>query len=488
MSIIDIFKENKKLLVIFLAVIVIGSFFMIPSLSTHSENFNKKTVNPFLGESATFKETGLPSGTGWKITVDGSSFTSTTDEITARVGTSGTYTVTWSSTGYIGGSESVTFPDSSIVNVAFSPVKYSVSVSESGLPSGTAWTLTFDGTSYSLTNTSYTFHEPNGNYTFSWSSHGYYSGSSYILVEGANTGASIIFTQFIEYYHVTFMESGLPSNHVWDLTFNSNSYTLTNTSMTFHDLKNGTYSYSSSTTNPYYNSPSSGSVTISGSDQSVTQTFTLVTYSVTFTESGLPSNHVWDLTFNSNSYTVTADTYTISDLGNGTYSYSSTTTNPYYIPPSSGSVTISGSDQSVTQTFTLVTYNITFQESGLALGTSWTLTFNGNSYTLTNTSYTFHNLNNGTYSYSSSVPGRSGSSGSVVVDGSDVLQSITFPTLYRIVFVPGGLPEGTAWVLVFNGTTYNLNGVFSIYVTAGTYDYSWSAVGFQGGTGTITEG
>ena len=410
MSIIDIFKENKKLLVIFLAVIMIGSFFMIPSLPTHSGSTDQKVVNPFLGESATFKETGLPSGTGWKITVDGSSFTSTSDEITARVGTSGTYTVTWSSTGYIGGSESVTFPDSSIVNVAFSLVKYSVSVSESGLPSGTAWTLTFDGTSYSLTNTSYTFHEPNGNYTFSWSSHGYYSGSSYILVEGANTGASIIFTQFIEYYHVTFMESGLPSNHVWDLTFNSNSYTLTNTSMTFHDLKNGTYSYSS------------------------------------------------------------------------------TTTNPYYIPPSSGSVTISGSDQSVTQTFTLVTYNVTFQMSGLALGTSWTLTFNGNSYTLTNTSYTFHNLNNGTYSYSSSVPGRSGSSGSVVVDGSDVLQSITFPTLYRIVFVPGGLPEGTAWVLVFNGTTYNLNGVFSIYVTAGTYDYSWSAVGFQGGTGTITEG
>ena len=52
MSIIDIFKENKKLLVIFLAVIMIGSFFMIPSLSTHSENFNKKTVktNPEIWE------------------------------------------------------------------------------------------------------------------------------------------------------------------------------------------------------------------------------------------------------------------------------------------------------------------------------------------------------------------------------------------------------------------------------------------------------
>ena len=485
----DILENKKKLLVIGIAMLMIfGSVFFLPSISHNSGNGNKKLVTDFLGESATFKESGLPSGTGWKITVDGSSFTSTTDEITARVGSSGTYTVTWSSTGYIGGSESVTFPDSSIVNVAFSPVKYSVSVSESGLPSGTAWTLVFNGNSYSLTNTSYTFQEPNGNYTFSWSARGYYSGSSYILVEGANTGASIIFTQFIEYYHVTFDESGLPSNHVWDLTFNGNSYTLTNTSMTFHDLENGTYSYSSTTTNPYYNAPSSSSVTISGSSQTIDQTFTLVTYSVTFDETGLPSNHVWDLTFNGNLYTTTASTYTFNNLNNGTYAYNTSTTNPYYNSPASGSVTISGSSQTIDQVFSLVTYSVTFQESGLALGTSWTLVFNGNSYTLTNSSYTFHDLENGTYSYSSSVPGRTGSSGSVVVDGSDVLQSISFPTLYRIVFAPGGLPSGTSWTLVFNGTTYHLTGVFSIYVEAGTYDYSWSAVGFQGGSGTITEG
>ena len=68
----------------------------------------------------------------------------------------------------------------------------------------------------------------------------------------------------------------------------------------------------------------------------------------------------------------------------------------------SGSVLVKGSSKQVNLSFNLQTYKVTFTESGLPEESAWTLLFNGNSYTLTNTSYTFH-VTNGTYSYSIST-------------------------------------------------------------------------------------
>lgn len=412
MKILDHIIENKKKsLVIFVAIFMVLGMSMV--LMPHAtSNSNLKVASPAVGETATFSEVGLASGTAWAITVDGSTFTGTAgNTITARVGTSGTYTTTWSATGYIGGSESVTYPDSSTISVLFTPVTYNVTISESGLASGTSWTLTFDSTAYTLTNSSYTFHEPNGNYTFSWTASGYYSGSSYVLVAGVNTSAYIIFSEFTQIFHTTVSESGLPTSAPWTLVFNGNTYDLTNTSYTFNNLVNGTYSYSATTSNPYY----------------------------------------------------------------------------YY--PASGSTTINGANTSVSLVFTAITWNVTFSEDSLGAGTTWTLVFNGNSYTLTNTSYTFHDLTNGTYAYSSSVNGNAGSSGNAVISGSDVAITIVFPHYYTVVFVPGGLPSNVPWTLVFNGTTYtSTGGSITLHVVAGTYSYTWSATGYRGGSGTITVG
>ena len=61
-------KIKSKVFTIFLIMLVLTSMvFFLPSISHNSGNGNKKLVTDFLGESATFKESGLPSNTSWKI-------------------------------------------------------------------------------------------------------------------------------------------------------------------------------------------------------------------------------------------------------------------------------------------------------------------------------------------------------------------------------------------------------------------------------------
>ena len=86
----------------------------------------------------------------------------------------------------------------------------------------------------------------------------------------------------------------------------------------------------------------------------------------------------------------------------------------------SGSVLVKGANKQINLSFKLQTYAVTFTESNIPSEISWTLVFNGNSYTLTNTSYTFH-VTNGSYKYTISTTDKiykpSSFSGLVKVNG-----------------------------------------------------------------------
>ena len=74
-------------------------------------------------------------------------------------------------------------------------------------------------------------------------------------------------------------------------------------------------------------------------------------------------------------------------------------------------------------------YNVTFTETGLPSGTSWSVTLNGQTESSTTSTIVFTGLSNGTYSYTvSSVSGYtlSPSSGSINIHGSNTSKSITF--------------------------------------------------------------
>lgn len=119
-----------------------------------------------------FTESGLPSGTSWSVTFNGSLSSSTSTSI-AFSAPNGTYdytigAVSGSTASPSGGTlavvgssvfEGITFTSST-------PTTYSVEFTESGLPSGTSWSITLSRVLEQSSSGSIVFAEPNGTYTY----------------------------------------------------------------------------------------------------------------------------------------------------------------------------------------------------------------------------------------------------------------------------------------------------------------------------------
>ncbi|MGC8686772.1 MAG: hypothetical protein ACP5SF_04370, partial [Thermoplasmata archaeon] len=91
---------------------------------------------------------------------------------------------------------------------------------------------------------------------------------------------------------------------------------------------------------------------------------------------------------------------------NGTYSYSIGSINGYTASPPSGIITVKGANVTQTITFTsnsTKTYIITFTETGLPSGASWSVTLNGITKTSSTNTITF-NETYGTYTYTITIP------------------------------------------------------------------------------------
>ena len=265
-----------------------------------------------------------------------------------------------------------------------------------------------------------------GSYSASVESPGYAPYNFTLTVDQFSTNYYNVVLQLL--YEINFNETGLPSGTSWSVTFNGTTQSSSTNTIIFTE-PNGTYSYTVGIYNGYSASPYSGTVIINGAAQNVAITFTRVTYSVTFTESGLPSGTVWYINIsNGQSYKSTGTEISLNEP-NGTYSYVVSSSNNNYSPnPSSGSFTVNGSSVSQSISFSEVTYSVTFTESGLLSGTSWSVTLNNVTETSTNSTITFHEPY-GTYSYSiGSVSGytASPSSGSITVNGANVNQAVMF--------------------------------------------------------------
>jgi hypothetical protein len=120
----------------------------------------------------TFTETGLPPGSAWSVTLNGSTQSSNGSTIqflepvgnySFRLGAVPGYTPR----SYSGGIEvinaPVTFTDEFAPTV---PAHTEVTFDETGLPTGTPWSITLNGTDLASTGTSVRFSEPNGTYPY----------------------------------------------------------------------------------------------------------------------------------------------------------------------------------------------------------------------------------------------------------------------------------------------------------------------------------
>ncbi len=233
-------------------------------------------------------------------------------------------------------------------------------------------------------------------------------------------------------YAVTFSESGLPSGTSWSVTLNAVTKSGTG-SIIFTEL-NGTYPFFLGAVSGYTASPSSGTITVSGVAVNRAITFTALPpgqYSLVFSTTSLPAGVNWSVTVGTTTHTSTGSTISFAEV-NGTYSYTVGAVKGYAAAPSSGNVTINGAPKTVSITFlrpsTIANYAVTFTETGLPAGTSWSATLNGSTKSSTTATITFQEPN-GSYTFSvGSVSGYTvgPSPGTIKVNGAAVSQPITF--------------------------------------------------------------
>ena len=111
--------------------------------------------------------------------------------------------------------------------------------------------------------------------------------------------------------------------------------------------------------------------------------------------------------------------------------------------------------------------NVTFAESGLPSGTSWSAIFNGVTLSSTSTTITFQNIPPGSYSWSVSTPGAGSSSEYVpspqagsLTTPSVTSQAITYALQYQVTF--GVSPSGSGSTSPAGSNWYNAGSSVSI--------------------------
>ncbi len=283
-------------------------------------------------------------------------------------------------------------------------------------------------------------------------------------------------------YTVTFTESGLPSGTSWSVTFNGKTSTSTSSTVSFSAV-NGTYSYTIGAVSGYTSSPSSGSVTVSGSAQGVSISFsakttpppTAATYSiVNATSSNIQLYTLPEAEEFTVSKTVTVNNVVLYLSGSGTVDFS--------IGTSFKGTQVLGATKVVVGSST-GWYSTTFGNVTLKSGTDYYLNVklvSGSTqwgYTTTSSA----SVDKGAiqdYWYSGSTLEKDNSYPDIYSVGFvPVSSSAPAPTSYTVTFTESGLPSGTSWSVTFNGkTSTSTSSTVSFSVVDGTYSYTIGAV------------
>ncbi len=252
---------------------VSSPFAPVPSSGNVTVAGRAQTVNISFSREfdVSFVESGLPSGVSWSVVLDDTRLYSSSSTITfSEPNGSYPYTVggvpgwrvaTGNSTGLVevqGGNQSVP--------VAFGPFAYSVTFDETGLPSGTNWTVTINGSAGSASSPSpISFDEPNGTYEYSVTT----ADTDYSPVSGSLTVNGMAVYQTIGFaspmtYRVVFTEVGLPTGTTWSVVVGGVRYDSTSNTIGFPE-PNGSYPFTVGIVSGFEVNRSNGNLTVDGS-------------------------------------------------------------------------------------------------------------------------------------------------------------------------------------------------------------------------------
>ena len=203
-------------------------------------------------------------------------------------------------------------------------------------------------------------------------------------------------------------------------------------------------------------------------------------YSVVFNESGLPQNISWYVLLNGTGTTSYSPSITLAEP-NGTYSYLVGDSYGFAVTPETGNLTVNGGNLEMNVHFAVSYYNVTFNETGLPTGSTWKIDFAGQTVLTNSSSYEFKEYN-GSHPFSISSPNSTfrpvPSSGTIIVSGSDVSESILFSEVeYNVTFVEQGLTPGTTWQVNVSGVSESSDAsAISFTLPNGSYRYSVSPI------------
>lgn len=310
---------------------------------------------------------------------------------------------------------------------------------------------------------------------------------------------------------VAFVESGLANATLWDVVVvdNASSGSAWNVSALAPspislDLASAQYSYTVYGPPGETASPNPGSFGVVGASVTIAIAFTnrSTTYPVDFVEAGLPSGTAWSVDLagqlSSTLSSTAAGTLTVSEP-NGSYAFTVPSVGRYAPSPASGSLLVAGAALSVAITFapSIPAYNVTFQETGLTAGASWSVDLGGGPpASTTGTSLGFVETD-GTYLFNVSAPtgfACNPTYGTLVVAGASVVLPLVFTATgpatlpYAVVFTESNLTNGTMWSVALTQGVYAAQSSTGTSITFslanGTYAYSVSAVNVPGPNAT----
>jgi phospholipase C len=379
--------------------------------------------------SITFTEIGLPSSTPWNVTIGSIELSSTTSTLvfplsngsyTFRIGNVPGWTTRYTGSVVVSGSKSA-------VSRTFTEVQYVVTFTESGLSTGTNWSVTVGTTTLHSTTTFLNFHLTNGTYNYfvaNIANHSRTPTGSFVL---AGAGVTIRETFPLVTYVAVFKESGLPSTTNWSVTVGSMTHSSTLSYISF-DLPNGSYADHVANISGYSHSPG-GNFSVVGSRLAISVEFSSVDYAVTFAETGLKTRTNWSVTVGSTQMWSTHN-YSIFHLANGSYDFIVANVANYTGTPTTGTFAVAGRSLTVMVQFSLVKYRVTLTESGLPSHTLWQVSVAGIPHSATGPSVSY-TLANGSYTYNATAAGSgfSTSNRSFIVNGGATGLTIPFSRL-----------------------------------------------------------
>jgi hypothetical protein len=161
--------------------------------------------------------------------------------------------------------------------------------------------------------------------------------------------------QFVAGYNVTFNETGLLVGTLWTVTLNGTPQSQSVNQIQFVEA-DGTFPYTI-TRVPLFATHGSGRIDVAGADLLVQVHFTSITYSVTFSEKGLPAETQWSVSVNGTRQFTPSQTEAFAELNSTapaptSYSFQIWSVAGYSSNVTEGTLKVTGGSQTIYVLFT----------------------------------------------------------------------------------------------------------------------------------------